>query len=103
MRYIYDLLREILPQVFAGGDHVIATYCNAGEHRSVAVREFLDYCLRNGLAPSFPFSLASSDLCKALWDRWGCGQCSACSTSAVSEVRTDAQMAFAQALRRALP
>ena len=107
MRYIYDRMRRILPQVLEGGNHVIAFYCNAGEHRSVAVREFVNYCLRDAtfgsLAPSLPFSLASSDLCKALWDRRGCGQCRACSTSPVSQLRTDAQMAFMQALRRALP
>ena len=87
---------------------MVAFYCNAGEHRSVAVRDFVHYCLQVGttfgsLAPSFPFSLASSDLCKALWDRRGCGQCRDCSTSYVSQVRTDAQMAFMQAVRRALP
>ena len=43
MQYIYDQLREILPQVLAGGNHVIAFWCNAGEHRSVAVREFVGH------------------------------------------------------------
>ena len=100
MKDIYDQLREILPQVLAGGNHVIAFWCNAGEHRSVAVREFVHYCLFNvgRLAPCLPFRLASSDLCKALWDRRGCGQCCACSTSSLSQVRTDAQMAFARGL-----
>ena len=101
MQDIYDQLREILPQVLAGGNHVIAFYCNAGEHRSVAVREFVHYCLFNvgWLARSLPFRLASSDLCKALWDRRGCGQCRVCSTSYLSQERTDAQMTFRQALR----
>ena len=104
MKDIYDQLREILPQVLAGGNHVIAFWCNAGEHRSVAVREFVHYCLFNvgWLARSLPFRLASSDLCKALWDRRGCGQCCACSTSSLSQVRTDAQRAFMNALRKAL-
>jgi len=100
MRYIYDRMRRILPQVEEGGNHVIAFYCNAGEHRSVAVREFVRYCLCDAtvVQGAVAFSLASSDLCKALWDRRGCGQCSACSTSPVSQVRTDAQMAFVRGL-----
>ena len=104
MQGIYDRMREIMPQVLAGGGHhVIAFYCNAGEHRSVAVREFVRYCLRDGtvVQGAVAFSLASSDLCKALWDRRGCGQCSACSTSPVSQVRTDAQMAFVRGLYEA--
>ena len=100
MQYIYDQMREILPQVLAGGNHVIAFYCNAGEHRSVAMREFVRYCLCDGqvVQGATAFSLASDDLCKALWDRRGCGQCSACSTSPVSQVRTDAQVAFERGL-----
>ena len=88
MQDIYDQLLEILPQVLAGGNHVIAFWCNAGEHRSVAVREFVHYCLFDGgwLARSLPFRLAS-DLCRTLWDRRGCGQCCACSTSSLSQVR----------------
>ena len=66
----------------------------------MAVREFVRYCLRDGtvVQGDVAFSLASSDLCKALWDRRGCGQCGACSTSPVSQVRTDVQMAFVRGL-----
>ena len=93
-------MREILPQVLAGGNHVIAFWCNAGEHRSVAVRELVRYCLCDPTVVQGveAFSLASSDLCKALWDWRGCGQCRACSTSPVSQVRTAAQIAFVHGL-----
>ena len=97
-------MREILPQVLAGGNHVIAFWCNAGEHRSVAVRELVRYCLCDPTVVQGveAFSLASSDLCKALWDRRVCGQCRVCSIPPVSQECADAQGAFMQAMRRAL-
>ena len=64
---------------------LIAVYCNAGEHRSVAIAEMVyRLLLRLGC------NAVKRDLCDSLWNRRGCGCCSSCALSRRDEVRDHA-------------
>ncbi len=51
---------------------LIATWCNAGEHRSVAIAEFV----RAFLSMHVPCNV--THLCRSLWGRRGCDCCNEC-------------------------
>ena len=53
--------------------HIVAFYCNAGEHRSVAFAAmFGQYASNAG------FDVDVKHVCKQLWFRRSCGQCREC-------------------------
>ena len=53
--------------------HIVAFYCNAGEHRSVAFAALYAELLRQ-----LGFAVKIVHVCRSLWDRRSCGQCIQC-------------------------
>ena len=94
----HDAVREIARACFAygspcapGGVHVLAFWCNAGEHRSVCAAELLTRDLtRKNRAHSVFHS------CRQLWGRRSCGGCRECSPTISSAMRDEAHRKLAQ-------
>ena len=93
----HDAMREIARRSYAYGTpcpagslHVIAFWCNAGEHRSVCAAELLSGYLtrKNEVHRVF-------HLCRPLWGRRSCGGCRECDPRARSRQREGTHTRFA--------
>ena len=93
----HDAMREIARRSYAYGTpcpvgslHVIAFWCNAGEHRSVCAAELLSGYLtrKNRVHRVF-------HVCRQLWGRRSCGGCRECDPHVFSARREDARGRFA--------
>jgi hypothetical protein len=85
---VLDQLRDSLAKL--GRTTLFGFYCNAGEHRSVAMAELFS----NYLCSTFPeASVELRHACHTIWRRRYCGGCSDCQT------RTDVHAAAVERLR----
>ena len=90
-RQCWEAFSEAVP---AGTVHVVAFWCNAGEHRSVcAAALFADWLAQQGLERSVVH------LCAPLWDHRSCGGCAECNPYRTDGRRDEAYANFARAMR----
>ena len=94
----HDAMRDIARQCWAfgaprvaGSLHVIAFWCNAGEHRSVCAAELLSGYLNHHRHRAHWVFHA----CRQLWGRRSCGGCRECDPHIVSARRKAARARFA--------
>ncbi len=92
-RQMQNIINDIKVGCSSAGqrEHLIAMWCNAGEHRSVAVATlcsaaFAHYGVRSRV----------EHLCSELWTRRGCGCCRACDPHRPSTERDAAVREFIQ-------
>ena len=94
----HDAMRDTARQCWAfgaprvaGSLHVIAFWCNAGEHRSVCAAELLSGYLNHHRHRAHWVFHA----CRQLWGRRSCGGCRECDPHIVSARRKAARARFA--------
>ena len=83
--------------------HVIATWCNAGEHRSVGISEMI-----RAVAKELGMQVIGDShidkvwhLCNTRWWRRGCGCCAECDPFQESPIRDEAQGSFEEEVGQA--
>ena len=77
-KFVGNLIDQGVDPVMLGDrseKHIVAFYCNAGEHRSVAFAAMFGY-----YADMAGCDVDVKHVCKALWSRRSCGQCRQCTT-----------------------